>query len=190
MCKNNCLYSISIVIFGLLCISQISLSQEFINTRKITLTRNDTTVVAGILADLKLESVQKDAFYYWYSNAGVFSNQGGFSGNLLHGEYIEYEQNGSLILKGYFDRGLKNGTWVYWYPSGQKKKEMVYKDGSLNGKLFVYSDNGKIRYKAEYKNDRLDGTESLLKNDTLYNITYRNGTQLRKKIVNVKKNSR
>ena len=76
-------------------------SQEFINTRKISLSRGDTTVVAGILADVKIDKVNPRVFYHWYANGQIYSNQGGYSGNLLHGEYLEYAQSGKLLLKGF-----------------------------------------------------------------------------------------
>ena len=65
-------------------------AQELIITRKISLVRGDTTVVAGILADVKVEETQSEVFYHWYAKDNIHRNQGGYSGDLLHGPYVEY----------------------------------------------------------------------------------------------------
>lgn len=152
-------------------------SQEFINIRKITLTKGDTTIVAGILADVKLENVNPSVYYYWYSNSDIFSNQGGYSGNLLHGEYIEYSSDGKLILKGKYNKGLKSGKWTLWHKDGSIKEIIEYEEGLLNGQHILYTDNGKILMQASYKNDILNGESRIVENDTLFQVIYKNGIE-------------
>jgi len=171
-------YIVLQVSYGLLMlISQDVYSQDFINIRKITLNKEDTTIVAGILADVKLENVNPSIYYYWYSNSEIFSNQGGYSGNLLHGEYIEYGEDGKLILKGRFNRGLKSGKWTIWHKDGSIKEIIGYEEGKLNGQHILYTDDGKILFQATYKNDILNGESRIIENDTLFQVIFKNGTE-------------
>ncbi len=155
-------------------------SQEFINIRKISLTPGDTTVVAGILADVKIDKVAPDVYYYWYSHGKIYGNQGGYSGNLLHGEYIEYDIDGNLILKGRYDRGLKSGKWIYWYENGVIREVIEYEGGLLEGTISRYSDDGKILYSASYKDNLLHGDMTRVIRDTLYQITFKKGTEVKR----------
>jgi len=164
--------------------------QDFINTRKITILKGDTTVVAGILADLKLETIQPGVFYYWYSNTGIYSNQGGFSGNVLHGDYLEYDQEGNLITKGYFNKGLKSGTWVYWYNSGARKLIIDYNEGVQEGSEFKYSEAGKLKYSAEFKAGEMHGIQNIFKTDSTIINKYRNGKLIRTKTIDAKATSK
>lgn len=166
-------------LFAILILAGVNIvyAQEFINTRKISLSRDDTTVVAGILADARIDEVHPQVFYYWYANGQVYSNQGGYSGNLLHGDYIEYDQAGKLIMKGAYERGLKSGQWIHWYQGGAIQEIIEYESGQLEGKTTRYTPNGRIHYSAEYRNDVLHGEMTTVVNDTLFELTYRNGIE-------------
>lgn len=167
------------IILALCCLFEAgnAYCQDFINARKISLNLGDTTVVAGILADVRIEKVDPGVFYFWYSNDMIYSNQGGYSGNLLHGDYIEYDGNGNLILKGRFDRGLKSGEWVSWYPDGSISEISEYEEGYKCGRQVRYAPDGKISYSAYYKNGLLHGPLVKPVNDTLFRTNYRNGKE-------------
>lgn len=154
--------------------------QEFINIRKISLIVGDTTVVAGILANVKIEKVNPDVFYYWYSNGQIYSNQGGYSGNLLHGEYIEYDNSGNLILKGLYEKGVKSGKWIYWYTEGSIKEIIEYEEGQFKGLNTKYTQDGKILFAATYRNNKLHGKVTQIIGDTLFQISYKNGAEKKK----------
>jgi hypothetical protein len=180
--KSNKMHPLFWLAAILACLADQTISaQEFITTRKISLTKGDTAVVAGILADAKVEKINQIAFYHWYSNGRLYSNQGGYSGNLLHGEYLEYDPEGTLILKGYYDKGLRSGRWTYWYREGSVRETIEYEGGLLNGRTIRYGEDGRICYYATYRDDLLHGEVNTVANDSLFRITYRNG-QTRKKM--------
>lgn len=173
--RNN---SKRILLSSLLSLSiTLAFCQEFINIRKISLIVGDTTVVAGILADVKIEKVIPDVFYYWYSNGQIYCNQGGYSGNLLHGEYIEYDNSGNLILKGLYERGVKSGKWTFWYAEGFIKEIIEYEEGHFEGVNTRYSNDGKILYSATYRKNQLHGEVTKIISDTLFQISYKNGVE-------------
>lgn len=152
-------------------------AQEFINTRKISLSRGDTLVVAGILADVKIDEVNPEVFYHWYANGNIYMNQGGYSGNLLHGPYVEHNSIGDLLLKGTYERGLKSGRWIYWYGKGALKEIIEFEGGLLEGKSVRYTTDGRILHSAEYRNNVLHGEMITVLSDTLYSLVYRKGIE-------------
>lgn len=168
-----------LLFFGMLFLSWSSgiNAQDFINIRKIALSRGDTTVVAGILADVRIEKVHSTGFYHWYSNGSLYHNQGGYSGNLLHGEYAEYGPGGQLILKGFFERGLKTGQWIRWYPDGSMKEVSCFNHGVKEGPATLYSEDGRIIQKVSYRNGQLHGKAETVMNDTLFQVRYKMGTE-------------
>jgi antitoxin component YwqK of YwqJK toxin-antitoxin module len=180
MVNNRFLRFYVIVMLLLLVCGPMSFGQEFINIRKISHSKGDTMVVAGILADVKIEKVNPSVFYYWYTNGQILVNQGGYSGNLLHGEYVEYSPYGHLILKGMFEKGVKSGSWTIWYPNGSIKEKIHYEAGVLEGKSIRYGQNGKMYYSANYKDGSLHGEMTKVERDTLYRVVYRKGKEKKK----------
>lgn len=178
---NNRLFRFKLImVLSLMLCGSISFAQEFINIRKISHSKGDTIVVAGILADVKIEKVNPSVFYYWYANGQILANQGGYSGNLLHGEYLEYGPSGHLLLKGMYEKGLKSDSWTLWHPDGSIKEKIHYEDGVLEGKTIRYSTNGKIFYSANYRKSSLHGEMTKIESDTLYRVVYRRGKEKKK----------
>lgn len=178
------LVSAALVIF---CAS-ICWSQEFVNTRKISLNRGDTLVIAGILADVRIERINPEVYYYWYGHGRIFSNQGGHGGNLLHGEYVEYRPEGSLLLKGEYDKGTQSGKWSYWYPEGSLKESTHYSNGLLEGSSIRYSKDGRIQTEANYHENLLHGNTTTVIDDTVFQIKYRKGEEIKREAVHVFEN--
>jgi len=164
--------------------------QEFVNTRKISLNRGDTLVIAGILADVKIEEINPMVYYFWYDNGQIFSNQGGHGGNLLHGDYVEYGPAGTLLLKGQYDKGTQSGKWNYWYPVGALKESIHYENGLLEGDNIRYSMDGKIYFQANYHEDQLHGKMTTVKGDTLFQIKYKKGEELKREAMHVFQNQK
>lgn len=181
--KTSKTWLLVVVLLSLTCIS-IS-AQEFINTRKISLSRGDTTIVAGILADVKIDEVRSRVFYYWYANGQINTNQSGYAGNLLHGEYVEYAPDGKLLLKGHFAHGTRSGQWIYWFKEGAIRKIASYNKGVLEGKSAEYAPDGTTIYSANYKNNLLHGKMETVANDTLFQLAYRKGIEKKRTVLHV-----
>lgn len=185
MGKNRLIYRF-LILTGIYFVYNANLfSQEFNNIRKITVSRGDTTVVTGIMTGEKPDKINPNVFYFWYSKAAIFSNQGGFSGNLIHGEYAEFLYDGKLHKKGYFDRGLKSGKWLIWHDNGTIKESTMYENGLLNGKSSIYSMNGKPLFEGNYSNNLINGKALTIEQDTIYKVTYRKGIETKRKVQHV-----
>ena len=123
--------------------------------RDIMISYKDSVVKAHILLQSENVETLNSLTYYWYSQNGINTNMGGYSGDLLHGEYQVYNNNKKLIVQGFFDHGLKNGTWKYWNSKGLLKLSMEYKNGLLDGEFYVYDTNGVQIEKRKYKAGKL-----------------------------------
>lgn len=121
-------------------------------TRFITINRPDSTIQARILITKALFKPNPQKFYYWYANECIHTNQGGFSGYLLHGNYCVFDKNNQLVVKGTFTNGLKTGTWVRWYSNGRRSETSPWRNGLLHGITKIYNEDGTIEKEIRYKN--------------------------------------
>jgi len=67
--------------------------------------------------------------YYWYGTNRIQSTVGDYTGRVLDGTYMAFDDSGSLIEKGIFEKGLKEGRWVTWYRDGEVRYCMKYHRG-------------------------------------------------------------
>jgi hypothetical protein len=165
-----------IALMWLMCITKCG-AQDLFNTRKVSVYRGDTAIVADILSDLTTEEVEPGIFYYWYGHGQINANQGGYSGHLLHGEYLEYGPSGKMLLKGIHDKGVRSGSWIYWYKAGSIRETREYEGGTLEGNTIRYSPGGSIIHFAEYKDNRLHGEMTTVLNDTVFQIKFKKGIE-------------
>lgn len=78
-----------------------------------------------------------------------------YADDLLHGEEIEYFEDGTIKSKGTYEKGKKVGQWIAYNASGGKMTVNQYKNGVLHGWQFGYNEAGKQVGKRYYK----DGLE-------------------------------
>ncbi|MEM7161713.1 MAG: hypothetical protein AAF487_04660 [Bacteroidota bacterium] len=118
-------------------------------------------------------------FYHWYDNKDIGSNQGGFQGKLLHGEYKAVDRDNHLIHEGEFKKGLKHGTWRHWDEQGRLISIKEYKLGLLHGKsTFFRSDSGKIQRIERHRLGQRHGlNKEFLMNGEERLTTYRQGVE-------------
>jgi hypothetical protein len=98
---------------------------------KVRIEESDKTIVAGINEVSPSPPAKPTLFYYWYSANQVHTTQGGYSGRLLDGVYIEYYPDKNLKEEGTFKKGLKNDTWKSWNQDGTLKQVIQWKSGSI-----------------------------------------------------------
>ncbi|OFX68959.1 MAG: hypothetical protein A2X12_05490 [Bacteroidetes bacterium GWE2_29_8] len=118
--------------------------------------------------------------YCWYYKNEIHTTKGGFSGKLLHGEFVSYYNNNSLKQQGTFNYGLKNGQWKEWYNDGQLKFLEKWEKGNLNGECTYYDslDYNKTQI-IEYKNGIKHGVDICKSNDTIISKKkYRKGIEI------------
>jgi antitoxin component YwqK of YwqJK toxin-antitoxin module len=97
---------------------------------KVRIVEADKIITAEILPVNTAPRIKPDCLYYWYDDNRIHSSQGGFSGNLLNGQYVVYYLNHNLLEQGAFKKGLKDGAWKSWNEDGSLKQEANWKEGA------------------------------------------------------------
>ncbi len=98
--------------------------------------------------------------YFWHRNGKFFSTQGGYSGNLLHGAYEEFDKSGRLKVIGHFNWGAKDGIWKFWNRSGAIACLEYWKKGFLQKKETRDSDSIII---SHYRKNQQHGRQIVIK---------------------------
>jgi len=97
---------------------------------KVRINESDKMILAEI-HPVDDPHTKPDLFYYWYSANAIHATQGGFSGQLLNGQYSEYYLNKNLRQQGFFKNGLKSGIWKTWNEDGTLKATSTWEKGRL-----------------------------------------------------------
>jgi len=135
----------------------------------------------SILNEIQAFKANKNLEYFWFNNNNLKSNYGGFTGNLLHGKFQEFDSGGNLIKNGNFSFGLKNGDWQFWDKKGNLTGSEYWVKGWLKRKWFI---EDSIKYIEKYKMNKIDGERKVLKDNKVVKIqNYRGGILIAEKIV-------
>lgn len=82
-----------------------------------------------ITNDIKI-NFNEDLEYNWYNEySGEQSSKGASGGNLLHGKYSFFDENGRLNWQGYYYYGLQDSTWLFWNDRGEVTSKTIFKNG-------------------------------------------------------------
>ena len=150
---------------------------EILN-REVVIYSEDSTIKAFIYIGEDKVKINNMLEYYWYYSSQIKSNIGGYSGELLNGEFLVYNQDKNLIQKGYFNKGLKNGEWKRWNKHGNLINIISWKNGVLHGVYNSFYINGKINTEANYFKGKLHGVYKEHKPDTIIIKNYKKGIEI------------
>ena len=73
-----------------------------------------------------------------------------FKNNLLDGEYILYNKDGSFIEKGMYKNNLKSGAWTSYRGNNQPAMYEQYQNGKRNRQYKEWFENGNIAVMTNY----------------------------------------
>lgn len=119
--------------------------------------------------------------YFWHRNGQLRSTRGDFSGNILHGNYQEFDKSGRMLEKGTFYYGTKDGEWKSWNRNGEIIRLENWKKGFLiNRTSFELSK----RIVENYKQNQLDSRR------TTFNDNHKDSVERYRKGVLIDKNKR
>ncbi|NTD96996.1 hypothetical protein G6M26_06515 [Agrobacterium tumefaciens] len=121
-------------------------------------------------------TIKHDRRYAWFGGNQLHLTQGGFSGRLLHGPYVEHFETNVIKSKGAYQKGLADGEWKIWRNDGSLDSVLVYSSGILNGMFERYDTAGFLLESGQYKNGKLNGKiKRWLAKDSLQIIQYKKG---------------
>lgn len=127
-------------------------------THLIVMNFSDSVIHANILIVNPQIKMDNSKTYFWYSPDQIYTNQGGYSGYLLHGQYKVYDKKNHLLVQGSFNKGLKTEVWKYWSSNGSLKEVIQWKEGLLNGNHELYNLEGSVVLSLKYRKGKLVDT--------------------------------
>jgi hypothetical protein len=160
-------YSSLYLVIAVLALSVLTGSKRPLLTR-ITINSADSIVYTWGATPKSGFKTNDGLTYFWFTNNQIFHTDGGYSGKLLHGDYLSKYPNGQMKISGQFSFGVKNGEWKQWYEDGRLKETAEYSDGKLHGKHVVHNNN-KLTHTSYYKHGAVKRNRKQSKkgNDTL-----------------------
>lgn len=96
-----------------------------------------------------------EGLWKWYFDNGNVEREESYRNGLTDGPYIEYDENGNVIVQGEFVEGMEEGFWKYQY--GDIREEGTYRGGKRNGEWKTYYDNGELSFVGSYIDDNPNG---------------------------------
>jgi antitoxin component YwqK of YwqJK toxin-antitoxin module len=100
--------------------------------------------------------------YAWQRNGQLRSTRGDFSGNILHGNFQEFDKSGKMMEKGNYYYGAKDGEWKSWNRNGEIIRLEKWDKGFLN-KRQSYENS---KYTVEhFKLNQLNGRRIIFNNN-------------------------
>lgn len=73
-------------------------------------------------------------------------------GNMGHGLYRDYYENGQLRTDANYNNGALDGSYIFYHENGEIYVKVNYDKGNLDGLITFYKPNGKVLEKIMYKN--------------------------------------
>jgi hypothetical protein len=140
-------------------------SYKDVDRRKIIVKTDDDIIEAEVYDGFDNKKIKDDRNYYWCDHNMIMSSVGGFTGELLHGDFLIQYRNYQIKEKGEFKFGLKCGIWKKWYETGKPKEVVKYKKGVASGPYTLYNSQGITIEKGNNKNGNKNGMISTFSND-------------------------
>lgn len=77
---------------------------------------------------------------------------------VLHGPYLEYNEEGQVITKAFFENGELDGSYAKYEDDGRVNVIFHYKKGKLDGESKIYTE-GRLALVGEYVDGKKHGKE-------------------------------
>ncbi len=78
-----------------------------------------------------------------------------FAQCVLHGLYLNYAEDGSLLDSGYYKNGLRDGVWAEWATDRSVRGTGAYRNGQRDREWKYYDAANRLRYIIIYKQGQL-----------------------------------
>ena len=117
--------------------------------------------------------------YFWHRNGQLRSTKGDFSGNILHGDFQEFDKSGKMLGKGTYYYGTKEGEWKSWNRNGEIIKLEKWNKGFLSRRISYDLTKCTIE---NFKKNQLDGRRIVLNNNRKESVVhFKNGIEIIKR---------
>lgn len=124
----------------------------------------------GVLFGLSYykEGNMVDTVRRWHETGLLFQQYQLDEESKRHGAFLEWNEEGKLVVKGQFIRDQRHGIWQGFYPNGKLQYEGMYNDSGLaEGPWKYFEENGQTERLLEFKNGRYEGVLEYFKEGRL-----------------------
>ena len=135
------------------------------STHPITVNEKGVKIESHVSLEKFPKNTNGECFYHWHHANKIMKTQGGYGGNLLHGDYNSFYKNGQLKESGRFVLGLKHGKWTEWTSDGYIYKIVHWNKGIRHGETIEYDGNGEIMSIITFANGEIIDPEKLSKRE-------------------------
>ncbi len=132
---------------------------EYLLKQNVSVHNDTVNINTQIMIEDRELDTKDELLYFWYKAGNIHKSRGGIGGDVLHGKYSEYFENGNLKIQGGFLLGTKDGVWKEWYSNGELRSVVSWKKGQLNGVSKKYDLNGKVQKETNYKDGEIVETK-------------------------------
>ncbi|MCG9912284.1 MAG: toxin-antitoxin system YwqK family antitoxin [Flavobacteriales bacterium] len=105
----------------------------------------------------KETNYEDGSFKEYYANGSV-RKEGRLKENRLHGNMVQFYENGNRLSENVYENGKKNGVQKYYYMNGSLQAEYSTVMDALSGPYKEFHENGKIAAEGQYGNNLKQGT--------------------------------
>lgn len=120
------------LIFTILFLNFQLYAQTSILTKEVKITYTNGLEVFNVCASKCNTTFDDRKEYFWYTEySKIKSTKGGSGGDLLHGNYKFYDENGNLRQEKNYHLGLPNGSEKNWDFSGNVISQSKYSNGDI-----------------------------------------------------------
>lgn len=134
----------SLTILFFLTINFLAYSQSqktIISTEIKTIQSTNGREVFNICKSNQNVTFNGDLEYFWYNDfSKIKSTKGGAGGNLLHGKYQFFDENGNLLIESNYYLGVKEGFEKTWDSIGNIETVYRFNTGKLIYSKFKNND--------------------------------------------------
>ena len=118
---------------------------------------NDVPFTGNVVGEIqgKVSQGKKVGEWLEYYEDGQLLLKRNYKDDKKEGEWLQYSESGQLIKKSNFKDGKADGEWLIYYESGALYSIGNYKDDKKEGEWLWYWESGKLKDKRNYKDDRL-----------------------------------
>lgn len=93
----------------------------------------------------------------YYASGNLKSETPKNEKNKVHGNVIDYYENGDTSNISHWDEGIQSGLAKEYYSKNRIKGVFYYNNGKLNGEAIAFYESGHVMKKANFRNGVLNG---------------------------------
>ncbi len=123
---------------------------------------NNMPLMQGMMVD----GAEEGKWTHYFDGTDIVKGIAHFKAGVLHGDYVQYYQDGVIEESGHYDNGKRVGLWQDFYDNGAIEWERHFNNDELDGLSTTYYRDGRLESQELYRNgERLTTNAETTAND-------------------------